>query len=496
MAKPELNVDFNPDLFNNVYWHLLKAFENHAIRYIWLYGGSSASKTYSVVQLVIILMLTNRDENTLILRKFAVDIKDSIFADFKTIITEWGLSDYFIIQTNYIYCKVTGSYVRFRGLDDSEKVKGISGFKRVIMEEVSQFDEVDFKQIKKRLRGKPGQQIIGIFNPISEEHWIKINVFDKEILQEVESDISEMYVNEQGNLVIMKTNYLDNRYIVGPNFVDQHVIDDFEKDKVDDNAYYQVYGLGNWGKLRTGGEFWKDFNANKHLTKIGWNEDISIHLTFDENVNPFLTCLVWQLYGVDNDIVHHGEPLKGKKVAVQIDEICLPDPRNRRHYICNEFIARYPLLRVAGSFIYGDRTSLKEDTAKEKGENFFTDISKYLRDYRPTQRLQNVNPSVVQSGGFINACYRGTTDVVILINEKCKKSINDYQYALEDSDGTLKKTKKTNPVTKVQYEEYGHPSDAKRYLLTVAYADDYNTYIRGGKGQLPRLGKPVSRAGY
>lgn len=509
MAKRKININFNPALFNNVYWHLLKAFSNKLIRYIWLYGGSSASKTYSVVQLQIILMLSGADENALILRKYAVDIKDSIFADFKNIIAEWELTDYFIIQQNYIECTLTGSYVRFRGLDDSEKIKGITGFKRVILEEISQFDEIDLKQIKKRLRGREGQQIIGIFNPISEDHWIKTNVFDQEELEEVESDITGIWANKQGNLVILKTNYLDNIYIVGKwqvnekgelvqtgGFVDQHVIDDFEKDKLTDNAYYQVYGLGNWGKIRTGGEFWKDFNVNKQLTKIGWNEELPIHITFDENVNPFLTCLVWQIIPAMEIRSKDGALLWTKKQAIQIDEICLPDPRNRRHHVCNEFIARYPVLRVKGLFIYGDRTSLKEDTAKEKGENFFTDISKYLKDYRPTQRLQSVNPSVVQSAGFINQTYRGETSIEILINERCKKSIYDYQYALEDSDGTLKKTKKTHPVTKVSYEEYGHPSDAKRYFLTVAFASEYAEYLKGGKASIPKIGKAVSRAGY
>lgn len=513
MTTPrEIQIDINPELFNNVYWHLDAAFLNQAVRYIWMYGGSSASKTYSFCQLQIVKMLSAPDENALILRKFAVDIRDSIFQDFKSIISDWGLSDYFTIQINFIRCNLTGSYCRFRGLDDSEKVKGISAFKRVVLEEISQFDEVDLKQIKKRLRGKVGQQIIGIFNPISEEHWIKTNVFDLEELIEVDQQaeaatvgkksedwiIDNKWVNKQGNTVILKSNYTNNYWIVGKwrngvqcgGFVDQHVIDDFEKDKITDNAYYQIYGLGNWGKIRTGGEFWKDFNANQHVTKLAWNEELPIFLSWDENVNPYLTCTVWQIYNVTNQI----KP--GRKLAVQIDEICLPDPRNRRHHVCNEFRTRYPQSRVKGLFIGGDRTSMKEDTAKEKGENFFTDIMSYLRDYNPTLRLQTVNPSIVQSAGFVNQCYAGRTGIEILINERCKKSIYDYQYALEDSDGTLKKTKKTHPVTKVSYEEFGHPSDTKRYFITMNFANEYQTYLRGGRHSVPTVGKNASRNSY
>jgi len=497
-----LKFDFNPNLFNNVYWHLRDAFNNTLIRYIWLYGGSSASKTFSVVQIQIIRMLESSKENTLVLRKFHVDIKDSIFADFKSVISDWGLNEYFVVQQDYIRCTLTGSHVRFRGLDDPEKIKGVTGFRRIILEEISQFDEADLKQIRKRLRGMIGQQIICIFNPISEDHWIKTNIFDTEILTEVDTNIEcpdtdhpipikGMWVNETGNLVIMQTNYLDNIFVMGRwkdgklvgGFVDQHVIDDFEKDKITDYNYYQIYGLGEWGKIRVGGEFWKDFNSNIHTGKTFWNEALPLHISWDENVNPYLTCLVWQILPVEN----------GFK-AVQIDEICLEDPRNRVAHVCKEFRERYPNDRVKGLFVYGDRTSIKEDTKLEKGENFFTKIIQDLQIYSPNLRMQSVNPSVVQSAAFINRIYAGEiSNLTIEINEKCKKSRYDYQYALEDSDGTLKKSKKTNPVTKVSYEEFGHPSDAKRYFITMAFADEYNKYLRGDKKTTIRTGKPVHK---
>jgi PBSX family phage terminase large subunit len=475
---------FKKSLFNNVYWHLENAFDNLLIRFIWLYGGSSASKSYSVCQLILRKMLQFENENTMVMRKYAVDIKDSIYSDFKAIIELWGLQDDFICQQNYIQCKYTQSYIRFRGLDDSEKIKGLSNFKRIVLEEVSQFDEVDFKQIKKRLRGKDGQQIIGIFNPISEDSWIKTNVFDCEVLTEVESDITSIHINENKDTIILKTNYTDNIFIVGKHDTDGnliagrkdiHVINDFEKDKITDNNYYQIYGLGNWGKIRTGGEFWKDFNTNLHTQDVQWNEDLPIHLTFDENVNPYITCLVWQI--VD------------KNTAIQIDEICLPDPKNRIEYVCNQFSKQYPKDRVKGLFIYGDRTSVKEDTKMQKGENFFTKILEYLQEYKPSLRLPTSNPSVVLSGGFVNYCYKNSYPIKIIIGKSCKKSINDYSYALEDSDGTIKKTKKRNAITGVSYEEYGHQSDAKRYFITMAFMESYNQYLNGGKSSVRKMGQ-------
>lgn len=463
-----IEFELDKDLFNDLYFHLESDFDNPLIRYIFPYGGSSASKTYTTVQLVITRMLS-KNENTMILRKYGVDIKDSIYSDFTSIINDWGLQEFFKCQINYIECLLTGSYVRFRGLDDSEKIKGLAGFKRVILEEISQFEEIDLKQIRKRLRGKAGQQIVGLFNPIDESHWLKANLFDRLDLieQPITTNITSKHISKEGNFVIYKVTYLNNKFIVGPQFVDQHTIDDFEKDKIEDFNYYQIYGLGNWGKIRVGGEFWKDFNSNKNVTDCKWNESLPIHLAWDENVNPYLTCLVFQIEG---------------KAVRQIDEICLPDPRNRRRYVAEEFKARYPVERVKGLFVYGDRTSWKEDTGKEKGENFFTDILNYLKEYKPSLRLQSVNPSVVQSGGFVNQLWAGRIEGVYLeVSKKCVKSIYDYQYALEDSDGTLKKSKKTHPVTKVSYEEFGHPSDCLRYLCTVALSDEYNHYMRGGR---------------
>ena len=482
-------IEFNPDLFNNVYWHIEETLANDKIRFLFLYGGSSASKTFSVVQETIKWMLEGKDHNSLVLRKYGSDIRDSIYSDFKNIIADWGLGDLFVCQVNYIKC-VSGSYVRFRGLDDSEKVKGVSNFKRIILEEISQFEETDLKQIRKRLRGKSGQKIIGIFNPISEEHWIKKKIFDAEVLTEIPSNITGKWVNDKGNTVILKVTYLDNKYIVGPNFVDQHTIDDFEADRVRDFDYYNIYALGNWGKLRTGGEFWKDIKAATHFKKLQWEEDLAIHITWDENVNPYLTCLVWQIKKakVGADDVNY---------VRQIDEICLEDPLNRVRHVCAEFKKRYPKDRVPKLFIYGDRTSIKEDAKKEKGENFFTDIKAQLREYEPTLRMQSSNPAVVRSGAFVNECYAGRIPGIVMeIGTNCKKSIHDYQYALEDSDGSLKKTKKTHPVTKVQFEEFGHPSDAKRYFITVAFASEYQAYLQGGKRRIPTTGKSSSKHGY
>ncbi len=265
--------------------------------------------------------MEGENNNILVLRKYATDIKDSIYSDFEGIIKEWELEHLFIIQQNYIECKGTGSYVRFRGLDDSEKVKGISGFRKIILEEISQFDYSDFKQIKKRLRGLDNQQIIGIFNPISEEHWIKKKIFDLETLfeqTEYDHKINGYWINEKGNTVILKTNYLDNIFIVGKwaidkdgklilvgGRVDQHVIEDFENDKVSDYDYYWIYALGNWGEIVEGDSpFATQFEIKKHVSEAPFYDiKKQLIISVDFNLIPF--CVTFRHLYNDSSGPHY-----------------------------------------------------------------------------------------------------------------------------------------------------------------------------------------------
>jgi phage terminase large subunit len=462
------SIEFEEGIFNNIYHEIDEVFNNNDIRYLFVYGGSSSSKTYSYVQRTINYMLEDKDNNSLIFRKYSTDIEGSIFQDFKQIIEDWGLTEYFKIQKHYIECILTGSYTRFKGLDDSEKIKGLSGIKKICLEEFSQFDLADFKQVKKRLRGSVGQQIIGIFNPVSEMSFIKTDIFDNEVLTEQPSKIQSKEVNTAGDMIILRTCYLDNIWIVGDGkgggFIDKHVIADFEKDKVLDINYYNIYALGKWGKLRTGGEFLKQFKTEKHVDNFTYNPELPIHISFDENVLPYLTCNVFQL--------NNGN-------LRQIDEIMLKDPLNTLKDTCEEFLKRYDR-NVHGLFIYGDATSKKADTKLQKGQNFYLLIKGYLLKMKPIFRVPRANPSVLMSRNFTNDILAGEVEGITFgVDAKCRNSINDYQYCTEDENGKVNKKVIRDKVTGQSYQEFGHASDVLRYILTAMFIDKYKHFQRG-----------------
>lgn len=459
------SIEFEEGIFNKIYFEIDKVFNTNSVRYCFIYGGSSASKTYSYCQRTIVYMLEGKNNNSLVFRKYSTDIDGSIFTTFKRIIADWQLQDYFIIQKHYIKCKLTGSYTLFNGLDDSEKIKGLDGVKKILLEEFNQFDLEDFKQVKKRLRGMIGQQVFGIFNPVSEMSFIKTEIFDKEILTTLPSEIQEKQTNETGDTVILRTCYLDNIWIVGPQFIDTHVIADFEKDKVNDINYYNIYALGNWGKLRTGGEFLKQFKSDKHVGNFNYNHDLPLHIVFDENVLPYVTCNVYQLQN---------------NILTQIDEIMLEDPRNTLKETCEEFIKRYGS-NGQGLFVYGDATSKKNDSKLQKGYNFYKLIQNYLSLMRPTFKVPMANPAVINSKQFVNDIFLDeVTGVKLRFDVNCKKSINDYQYCTEDADGKVNKSTIKNKVTGQSYQRYGHACDALRYIVYMIYHKEYRKWIING----------------
>lgn len=215
---------------------------------------------------------------------------------------------------------------------------------------------------------------------------------------------------------------------------------------------------------KAGGEFYKCFVRNKHTKSLKYDPKLALHITFDFNVNPYITCLVWQIVG---------------KKAMQIDEICLSSPTNRTADACREIKRRYASHGKTGMFIYGDPAGKHEDTRQEKGYNDFTIIMSELAQYAPSKKVAMSAPAVIMRGNFINTVWEKNFEgLEFLIGDKCKHTINDYMYLKEASDGTkLKEKVKENGVS---FEKFGHCSDANDYFLCQAFQGEYTKYQRGG----------------
>lgn len=229
---------------------------------------------------------------------------------------------------------------------------------------------------------------------------------------------------------------------------------------------YEVFVNGNWDiQLKVGGEFYKCFELDKHVAPTKYNPSIPIHISWDDNVNPYLPMGIFQIVG---------------NIAYMIDEIAGINPNNTIKDVCNEFIRRYPA-HNAGLFVYGDATAKKEDTKLEKGHNFYRLVQEYLAQYKPQLRVLSSNPSVAMRGNFINTVLeKELFGLKIIIGENCKYAINDFILLKEAADGTKSKDMETDPKTKVRYQKVGHFTDLFDYFYVSAFAAEFSKYQRGG----------------
>lgn len=496
------------ELFSpNAFW-LWKYTLDPSVRFIVLYGGSSSGKSFSVAQFFAILAYYE-ECSLLVMRKVGASIEKTIYADFKAAINSIeGMTECCRFKQNSIIFN-NGGKIDFSGLDDPEKIKGISQYKRVFLDELSEYAESDFKQIRLRLRGMEGQQIVAAFNPISEEHWIKKKWFDTEEWHEIPMELTvggeelppELcavksvrmnsakqilnpntgeYDTHAPDTIVIQSTYLNNFWVVGsPNgkygFYDYQAIAQFEHDRINDPDYYQVYALGEWGHIRTGAEFFPSFNRGVVCGKFPYDGNLPIHISMDSNVLPYVTATFFQKEYKPDDV----------QQVTQFDELPIESPNNSARKAAKVIANKLKEYRYNDKvYLHGDASGKAANTIDPNNRSFFDLVIDELEHegFDVVDCIGNKNPSVATTGEFINAVWDGRVPKVsIRIDNDCTTSIDDYQAVQKDENGAIAKTKVTNPVTKQKYEAHGHISDCLRYITHDLLRQQYTEFSMGRK---------------
>ena len=482
-----------------------------SVRNIVLMGGSSSSKSYSVAQFLSILTYWE-GTNQLVMRKVGASIEKTIYTDFKEAINGIdGFANHCRFKQNSILFD-NGAKIDFSGLDDPEKIKGISSYKRVFLDELSEYDEADFKQIRLRLRGMPGQQIIAAFNPISEEHWVKKHWFDREEWHEVPQELTiggeklppelckvksvrmnsaKQVLNPRTgefeehapDTVVIQSTYLNNFWVVGSpdgryGYYDYQAIANFEHDRVHDPDYYQVYALGEWGRIRTGAEFFPSFNRSTVCGEYKYNPELPIHVCMDSNVLPYVTATMFQKVYKPDDV----------QQVTQFAELPISSPNNSARKAARVIAEKLRSLDYTEKvYLHGDASGRAANTIDEHNRSFFDLVIDELEKdgFAVEDCIGRKNPSVATSGEFINAVWDGRVPgVVINIDNSCTTSIDDYQAVQKDENGAIAKTKVKDPVTKQSYEAHGHISDTLRYAVVDLLRSQFTEFSMGRKRSL------------
>jgi phage terminase large subunit len=140
---------YNTRLFNPLFWHVRKYIQDEAIRFMFIEGGSSAAKTFSIAQALLFHMVDD-GANTMCYRQFGVHIKDTVYQSFTKAADQLEMKRFLEMLEMRIKYQAAGKKIRFRGLDDTESMKGLEDYDIVYCNEWNQQAKVIWDQLRKR----------------------------------------------------------------------------------------------------------------------------------------------------------------------------------------------------------------------------------------------------------------------------------------------------------------------------------------------------------
>lgn len=216
----------NSKIFNKWIADIICDYTN---RYEVYYGGGGSGKSYGAIQKIVVKCLRDR-RKILVIRKVDNTLRHSIYALFKYILGQTGIT--FIENRSDMTIMIqNGSEIIFKGLQDPERIKSISGITDIMIEEATELTLEDFTQLDIRLR--PNQdvecpQIYLMFNPVSKVNWCYKHFFER---------------GTPNRTKIIHTTYKDNKFLT------QEYIKTLEG-LIDTNpTYYKIYCLGDFTTL-------------------------------------------------------------------------------------------------------------------------------------------------------------------------------------------------------------------------------------------------------
>lgn len=406
-----MTIDFAANkkkLFNKSFYEIRKA----KTRYVVVYGSAASGKSVSAHQSEIINLL-NADYDILFVRKFAADLKDSCYSLLQQQAKRFGIYDLFNWRFSNalreVENKITGHKILLKGIDDPDKLKSIVGIKRVVIEEADKLNFEDFLELDRRARGMEGIQIIVIYNPISEKHWIKTTLRNPE----------HVYYPDT---TILKYTYHDNKFVTEQ---DKKTLENL---RLISENHYRIYALGEDGIEDKQMKFAWAFDESKHTAPTDlhpepptFNPDEVLWLSFDFNVNP-MTCGAFQYYG---------DVLYGLK--------CWKLENSNTWEMCARIKAEYP---NALYLVTGDASGENLNAAFRDEMHNYRIIMQELGINSQQLRVPTRNPSIDTNQILVNAVLLNTE--VILHKVYCEPLIFDLNYVEVDQKKDIIKDRSTD----------------------------------------------------
>lgn len=472
----EHEVLFNPSATQQTF---IDAVFSKQYKYLLFGGAVGGGKTYCALGVIILLCKVYPGSRWFVVRDSLQNLKLTTIPSFLKLCPTNFLDRF--NQDTMTATMTNGSAIVFFGeqyADDKELLRwrGVetNGF---VFEECGELQEKTFyKGIERAGRwippngNTPPPLIMMTCNP--SKNWVKKLFYDRWVAGTL-----------PGDWLFVPSKITDNPYVSG------------NADYMDSLKYmptfeYNTMVLGDWELInKTGGEFYTGFDIEKHTADVKYDPMLPLILSWDENVSPYLSCIVGQVKSTNT----------AGKVTNELsilDEVLGSDPNNTVEAVCKMILERFPANKHKSTVeLYGDATSNKQDTKLEKGANFFSLVLGFLRAYKITNRVSKSNESVSMRGSWMNSVFeKETGGIRFIVNKKCKTVISDLMMVKKNADGSKFKEMKADPKTKVRSQAVGHTSDCIDYLMTGVFLDGYSRYKSGGgKWRPPTTGKNLSR---
>lgn len=393
-----MKINIHKNIFLPAYYNDL---QDYSKRFLVLYGGAGSGKSHYAAQKIVFKALTDK-RKVLVLRKINRTTKNSTFQMLLDTLDQFQILAYCRInKTDYTIVLPNGSTFLCMGLDDSEKIKSITGLTDAWLEEATEFTLDDFSQINLRVRapGVKNQQIILSFNPVSKANWCYLQFFAEN------SDYDEF----RQDVKIIHTSYLDNR------FLPDEYIKALLQMKNTNEPYYKIYALGEFGSL-------------DKLVYNNWQK-----MEFDERkIDGQLACGL--------DFGYTNDPTAFVASIVTNDRIYIFKEWGGTGFLNDEIAKSISSLGFSKSIIMADSAEQKSiDEIKKLGIN-------------------RIKPCVKGKGSILQGIQK-IQQYEIIVDPSCEnviEELNNYSW---------KKDKNTNEYINEPIDLYNHYLDALRYSM-------------------------------
>lgn len=395
------------EIFNDAYFPFVT---DYSKRYEVYYGGAGSGKSVFVAQKLLYKALRDK-RKILVLRKVGRTVKNSVFQLLIDTLIDWKIMDKCKVnRTDYTIELPNGSLFLCTGLDDSEKIKSITGITDAWLEEATEFLQDDFNQIDLRIRHATAadQQIVLSFNPVSKANWC-YQLFFKEKF-DTEEEAAEVAEFRQ-KVQVHHTNYLDNK------FLPQSYIDSLLLLKGTNPAYYKIYALGEFGSL-------------DKLIFSNWRVSAFNHAEIKGEL----------LVGLDFGFVNDPTALIASLLVEEEKKIYIFKEKFEKGLLNNQIAEMISSLGLAKSTIIADAAEQKSiEEIKRCG-------------------VSRIKPAVKGQGSILQGIQK-LQQYEIIVHPDCKNIIEELRnYSWE-------KDKATNEYVNKPIDKYNHGIDALRYSL-------------------------------